>query len=132
MLQKHYKLFKTAQKQLKQHYQDKIANVCVTVCVYNAQEWIYMFSPIQTAHGPEAMPSCPGAFRESQKAHGQGHMVQKQYDTNDIEESELVIETFKFIYTFSMYKLIETFVESDVWYFTLNFYRKSNLSEVGS
>ena len=43
---------KIAQKIAKTALSGKIANVCVTVCVYNAQEWIYMFSPIQTAHGP--------------------------------------------------------------------------------
>ena len=45
------------QKYSKQHCQEK-QPMCVCQCVCNAQG---VFSPIQKAHGPEAMPSCPGA-----------------------------------------------------------------------
>ena len=48
-----------------------------------------MFSPMQKAHGPEAMPSCPRC-PPAPRSTWSGHMVQvtwsaAQYDIDDIE-----------------------------------------------
>ena len=54
----------------------------------------------------------------------------KQYDTNDIEDSELVIETFKFNICIENVCKTDWFYKCLIFYF--EFYRKFNLSEVGS
>ena len=63
--------------------------MCVPVCLQCPRS----VQPIQKAHGPEAMPSCPGAQKLPESTWS-SHMVWKNRMT--IKDSNLVIETFNF------------------------------------